>query len=156
HSEEGLNDMVYNRCIGTRYCANNCPFKVRRFNYHNYHEELKDPVNKVKTMGFNPEVTVRFRGVMEKCTYCVQRISAARHDARNENRPMDTENITVACQDACASKAIDFGDLNNKNGQVAKMHASNRSYAMLAELNIKPRTEFLARIRNTNPELSEG
>lgn len=156
HSEEGLNDMVYNRCIGTRYCANNCPFKVRRFNYHNYHEELKDPANKVKTMGFNPEVTVRFRGVMEKCTYCVQRISAARHDARNENRPMDTENVTVACQDACASKAIAFGDLNNKNGQVAKMHASDRSYAMLAELNIKPRTEFLARIRNKNPELSEG
>jgi molybdopterin-containing oxidoreductase family iron-sulfur binding subunit len=156
HSEEGLNDMVYNRCIGTRYCANNCPFKVRRFNYHNYHEELKDPVNKVKTMGFNPEVTVRFRGVMEKCTYCVQRISAARHDARNENRPMDTENICAACEDACATNAIAFGDLNNKNSRVSKMHASNRSYAMLAELNIKPRTEFLARIRNTNPELSEG
>jgi molybdopterin-containing oxidoreductase family iron-sulfur binding subunit len=148
--------MVYNRCVGTRYCANNCPYKVRRFNYHNYHEELKDPVNKVKTMGFNPEVTVRFRGVMEKCTYCVQRIATARQTVRNENRPLKEGDVEVACQDACPSNAIDFGNLNDKNSKVAKMHALNRSYAMLAELNIKPRTEFLARIRNQNPELSEG
>ena len=156
HSSEGLNDMVYNRCIGTRYCANNCPFKVRRFNYHNYHEELKDPANKVKTMGFNPEVTVRFRGVMEKCTYCTQRISAARHNARNENRPYQDGDVVVACQEACSTGAIQYGDLNDKESKVAKMHALNRSYAMLAELNIKPRTEFLARIKNKNPELSEG
>ena len=107
-------------------------------------------------MGFNPEVTVRFRGVMEKCTYCIQRIATARQTVRNENRPLKDGDVEVACQDACPSNAIDFGNLNDKNSKVAKMHALNRSYAMLAELNIKPRTEFLARIRNQNPELSEG
>ena len=153
HSDEGLNDMVYNRCIGTRYCANNCPFKVRRFNYHNYHEDLKDPKNKVKTMVFNPEVSVRVRGVMEKCTYCVQRIKEAKLVASNEKRTLRDGDITPACAQACPTDAIVFGDLNDKNSRVAKLQALGRSYQMLFELNIRPRTQYLAKIKNPNPEL---
>ncbi len=153
HSAEGLNDMVYNRCIGTRYCANNCPFKVRRFNYHNYHEDLKDSKNKVKTMVFNPEVSVRVRGVMEKCTYCVQRIKEAKLVALNEKRTLRDGDIQTACSQACPSNAIVFGDLNDKNSRVAKLQTLARSYAMLFELNIRPRTQYLAKIRNPNPEL---
>lgn len=153
HSEEGLNDMVYNRCIGTRYCANNCPFKVRRFNYHNYHEDLKDPKNKVKTMVFNPEVSVRVRGVMEKCTYCVQRIKEAKLVASNEKRTLRDGDITPACAQACPTDAIVFGDLNDKNSRVAKLQELGRSYQMLFELNIRPRTQYLAKIKNPNPEL---
>ena len=153
HSSEGLNDMVYNRCIGTRYCANNCPFKVRRFNYHNYHEDLKDPKNKVKTMVFNPEVSVRVRGVMEKCTYCVQRIKEAKLIALNEKRSLRDGDVRAACSQACPADAIVFGDLNDKNSRVSKLQSLARSYAMLFELNIRPRTQFLAKIRNPNPEL---
>ena len=153
HSEEGLNDMVYNRCIGTRYCANNCPFKVRRFNYHNYHEDLKDPKNKVKTMVFNPEVSVRVRGVMEKCTYCVQRIKEAKLVASNEKRTLRDGDITPACAQACPTDAIVFGDLNDKQSRVAKLQTLARSYQMLFELNIRPRTQYLAKIRNPNSEL---
>lgn len=153
HSHEGLNDMVYNRCIGTRYCANNCPYKVRRFNFFYFHGELDKPENEVKKMVFNPEVTVRSRGVMEKCSFCVQRIQAVKIDARNGRRPIEDGEIQVACQQACPTRAIEFGDLNNANGQVARAHAAARAYAMLEELNIKPRNAYLARIRNPHPSL---
>jgi len=153
HSAEGLNDMVYNRCVGTRYCANNCPYKVRRFNYFNYHQEFKNPDNEVLKMVENPEVTVRSRGVMEKCTYCVQRIQAVKIDAKNDRRPIRDGEIKTACQQACPTEAIVFGDLADPQSEVARAHAAQRAYGMLAELNTQPRTSYLARIRNPNPEL---
>ena len=154
HSTEGLNDMVYNRCIGTRYCANNCPYKVRRFNFFNYRQELNDPDRQLVQLVMNPEVTVRSRGVMEKCTYCVQRIQAVKIDARNERRTIADGEIVTACQQACPTRAIEFGDLNKQGSRVAQAHASPRSYGMLAELNVRPRTRYLARIRNPHPRLS--
>lgn len=153
HSDEGLNDMIYNRCVGTRYCANNCPYKVRRFNYFNYHKNLKDRSNDSIKMVFNPEVTVRNRGVMEKCTFCVQRIQGAKINAKNNRRPLEDGEIRTACQEACPTQAITFGDLNNEDSRVRKFAESDRSYAMLAELNIKPRLMYLAKIRNPNPTL---
>ena len=163
HSSEGLNDMVYNRCVGTRYCANNCPYKVRRFNYFNYNVDTigttpftgtDDPAMKVKSMAFNPEVTVRGRGVMEKCTYCVQRIQNEKIDAKNEGRVIADGAIKTACQQACPTNAIVFGDLNDKSSQVARMQELPRAYSLLGELNNRPRTQYLARIRNPHPELS--
>ncbi len=153
HDEEGTNNMVYNRCIGTRYCANNCPYKVRRFNFYNYHNDLARPESYVKRMAHNPDVTVRFRGVMEKCSYCFQRISAAKTEARKEGREVRDGDIKSACQTACPTNAITFGNVNDKNSTVSKLQALPRSYAMLAELNVKPRTEYLARITNPNPSL---
>jgi len=153
HTSDGLNAMVYNRCIGTRYCANNCPYKVRRFNYHNWNEDLKDPANKVKLMVFNPEVTVRVRGVMEKCTYCTQRIYAAKQQARIENRAMRDGDIVTACQQACPTGAIVFGNLRDEGAQVTKLHAMKRTYSMLQELQVQPRTRYMARINNPNPAL---
>ncbi len=153
HDAEGLNVMVYNRCVGTRYCANNCPYKVRRFNYFNYQKELEDPANEVKKMAFNPEVTVRGRGVMEKCTYCVQRIKAATIEANSAGRTVEDGQIRTACQQSCLTGAIAFGDLADATSRVAELAADERSYAMLAELNVKPRTVYLARIRNPNPGL---
>ncbi len=153
HSDEGLNDMVYNRCIGTRYCANNCPYKVRRFNFFDYNQELEDANRQLAVLSVNPEVTVRSRGVMEKCTYCVQRIQKVKIDARTGRRTIEDGEIKTACQQACPSQAIEFGDLNDPDSAVAKAHASNRSYGMLSELNVKPRTQYLARIRNLNPNL---
>ena len=154
HSGEGLNDMVYNRCVGTRYCANNCPYKVRRFNFFNYHKELGAPENEVLKMLYNPEVTVRSRGVMEKCTYCVQRIQGAKIAARNARGQVRDGEVVTACQQVCPAQAIAFGDLNDAKSQVAQSAASDRSYQMLAELNVKPRTSYLARIRNPNPRLA--
>ena len=153
HTPEGLNAQVYNRCVGTRYCANNCPYKVRRFNYFNYHKKLTEPASEVTKMVYNPEVTVRSRGVMEKCTYCVQRIKAAAIEARNGNRRVEDGDVKTACQQVCPTGAIAFGDLADPKGQVARAAAGDRSYAMLGELNVKPRTVYLARIRNPNPRL---
>ncbi len=177
HSDEGLNDMVYNRCIGTRYCGNNCPFKVRRFNYHNYANAvqfigypdalaaldggIRRPVGDVRLQGLamNPEVTVRSRGVMEKCTFCVQRIQNGKINARNEGRDfrkgefIDGE-VTTACQDACPTHAIVFGDASVEGSQVANGFKSLRAYAMLDELNLGSRLLYLARVRNPHPDLA--
>jgi Fe-S-cluster-containing dehydrogenase component len=153
HSSEGLNDMVYNRCVGTRYCGNNCPYKVRRFNYFNFHKDLKDANNAISKLMYNPEVTVRARGVMEKCTYCVQRIQHGKIQAKNERREIGDGEIKTACQQVCPSQAISFGDLADKASEVARQQQHDRSYALLAELNVKPRTTYLAKITNPNPEL---
>ena len=153
HSSEGLNEMTYNRCIGTRYCSNNCPYKVRRFNFANYHLDAKESRNQVKHMVFNPEVTVRARGVMEKCTFCVQRIQKVKIKAKNAKRPITDGEIKTACQQTCPTGAIVFGDLNDKASEVAKQHAVARAYEVLGELNNRPRISYLARVRNPNPEL---
>ncbi len=154
HSHEGLNDMVYNRCIGTRYCANNCPYKVRKFNYFNFREDMKDPHNESRKLAYNPEVTIRSRGVMEKCTFCVQRIQKAKIKAKNAGRRVKDGEIKTACEQACPTAAITFGDLNNGDAKVRNEQFHPRSYAMLGELNNLPRLQYLARIRNPNPELA--
>jgi len=157
HSDEGLNDMVYNRCIGTRYCGNNCPYKVRRFNYLDWRASdyrFEEANKELAKLVHNPEVTVRNRGVMEKCTYCVQRIQNSKIEAKADRRALGPNEIKTACQEACASEAIKFGDLNNPESDVAKAHANPRAYAMLKELNVKPRTKYLARITNPHPWLA--
>lgn len=149
HSADGINQMVYNQCVGSRYCSNNCPYKVRRFNFYQYADH-ETPSLKLQR---NPNVTVRARGVMEKCTFCIQRISAARIEARRQNRPLADRQVATACQQACPTQAIVFGDLLDPAAEVARARASPLNYAVLRELSTQPRVTYLARIRNPNPAL---
>jgi len=158
HDYEGLNNMVYNRCVGTKYCSNNCPYKVRRFNFLQY----SDTTTETFKLAFNPDVTVRVRGVMEKCTYCVQRISDARIAAKRRavqagqsSYVINDGEIQTACEQACPTGAIVFGDINDKNSRVAKWKAEGHNYSLLAFLNTIPRTTYLARVRNPSEDLEK-
>ncbi|MGA3045843.1 MAG: TAT-variant-translocated molybdopterin oxidoreductase [Terracidiphilus sp.] len=153
HTPEGLNTMVYNRCVGTRYCSNNCPYKVRRFNFLLYSGDESGWDDPVRALSRNPDVSVRSRGVMEKCSYCVQRITAARIEADKENRAIRDGEIVTACQQACPASAITFGNLNDKGSRVAKLQENERSYQVLADQNTRPRTKYVAAVLNTNSEL---
>jgi molybdopterin-containing oxidoreductase family iron-sulfur binding subunit len=148
HDHEGLNLMVYNRCVGTRFCSNNCPYKVRRFNFFAFADRTDRPPE-----SWNPQVSVRGRGVMEKCTYCIQRIRNAEIDADRDNRPLRDGEVVTACQQSCPTQAIVFGDRNDRGSAVAKRKAAPTDYTLLDELNTRPRTSYAALIRNPNPRI---
>jgi molybdopterin-containing oxidoreductase family iron-sulfur binding subunit len=156
HSSDGLNEMIYNRCVGTRYCSNNCPYKVRRFNYLAY----ADWTSETLKLGRNPEVTVRSRGVMEKCTYCVQRIRVGQIEAQKQDRPIFDGEVATACQAACPAGAIIFGNLTGPDGtgrgrsKVAELQDEPTRYGLLEDLNTRPRTTYLAAFRNPHPDLT--
>ena len=154
HSPDGLNQMAYNRCVGTRYCSNNCPYKVRRYNFFDFRDHFEDEYyqNNLTALVNNPEVTVRSRGVMEKCTFCIQRIMEARSDAITEGRELKGSDVTTACQQACPTNAIVFGDMNDPESKISKLREHNLAYHVLEELNVKPNVTYIAKLRNTHPE----
>jgi molybdopterin-containing oxidoreductase family iron-sulfur binding subunit len=151
HSAEGINEMTYNRCVGTRYCSNNCPYKVRRFNFFKY---VDDETVSLRAMR-NPDVTVRSRGVMEKCTYCVQRVNEARIQAEVEGRTIQDGEVQTACQQACPTRAIIFGNMNDTGSAVRQLKDSPLNYGLLAELGTQPRTTYMAKVTNPNPMIQE-
>jgi molybdopterin-containing oxidoreductase family iron-sulfur binding subunit len=151
HSPEGLNLMIYNRCVGTRYCSNNCPYKVRRFNFLLYSDYETESLKLMR----NPEVSVRSRGVMEKCSYCSQRIEAVKIEADKENRDIRDGEIRTACQQACPTDAILFGNINDKTSRVAKIKTNERTYGVLADINTRPRTTYVAGVLNINEPLAQ-
>jgi MoCo/4Fe-4S cofactor protein with predicted Tat translocation signal len=157
HSPDGLNQMIYNRCVGTRYCSNNCPYKVRRFNYFNFRDHLKDGYYEQDSVSliYNPEVTVRSRGVMEKCTFCIQRIMDEKQKAFEQNRPVNGDNVITACQDACPAYAIQFGDTSNKENKIVKYREHKLGYHVLEEINVRPNVTYIAKLRNIKPEKAE-
>ncbi|WP_290663966.1 MULTISPECIES: TAT-variant-translocated molybdopterin oxidoreductase [Ignavibacterium] len=154
HSPDGLNQMVYNRCVGTRYCSNNCPYKVRRFNFFNFRDHFRDGYQEssLLTLMFNPEVTVRSRGVMEKCTFCVQRIEEARSEAARKGVPIKGTDVKTACQEACPTNAIHFGDINGKDSEFYKYRTHELGYYVLEELNVRPNVTYIAKLRNIHTE----
>jgi molybdopterin-containing oxidoreductase family iron-sulfur binding subunit len=160
HSDDGMNQMTYNRCVGTRYCANNCPYKVRRFNFFNYPKEflMTGDETEIIQMVMNPDVTVRFRGVMEKCTFCVQRVTRAKHQRKiatnHQSKKPEDGAVKTACQQACPVQAIQFGDLTDPNSVVSKKKQDDRNYLLLEELNVRPRLSYLAKIRNQKQEIA--
>ena len=150
HSEEGLNQQIYNRCVGTRYCANNCPYKARRFNWFDYPHQ--DPF---ANLVLNPDVTVRSRGVMEKCTFCVQRIQEGKAESKSSGEPLQDGDIQTACQQSCPTQAIVFGDINDPNSRVSQLVKSGRHYRVLEEINVKPSVGYLRLVRNRPADLEE-
>jgi molybdopterin-containing oxidoreductase family iron-sulfur binding subunit len=154
HSPDGLNQMAYNRCVGTRYCSNNCPYKVRRFNFYDFRQEFENEYQYQEPLNYlnNPEVTVRSRGVMEKCTFCVQRIMEARENAIREGKVFDGSEVVTACQQACPSNAIVFGNMLDKKSEVAKLRNHKLAYYVLEETNVKPNVTYIAKLRNINSE----